>query len=165
MPSFETTRRVGHTADNMFDLVADISAYPRFVPLCKALKVRRRDTLPDGREVMVAEMTVAYKFIRETFTSRVVLDRSARTIDVSYLDGPFKKMDSRWSFAPVDERRTDVTFSITYEFRSAALATLMGSVFDRAFRRFAIAFEERADDVYGRRRGDPPSPTGRMATI
>ncbi|MBJ3778239.1 type II toxin-antitoxin system RatA family toxin [Acuticoccus mangrovi] len=149
MQEYETTRRVKHTADNMFDLVADVKAYPHFVPLCRALAVRRRDTLPDGREVLVADMTVAYKFIRETFTSRVVLDRANRQIDVTYLDGPFKELFNRWTFTEVDEKTTDVNFSIRYEFKSRTLATLMGSVFDHAFRRFATAFEERANEVYG----------------
>lgn len=149
MPQFETTRRVAHSAQNMFDLVADVSQYPRFVPLCKSLRVRRRDTLPDGREVMIAEMTVAYKFIRESFTSRVVLDRANNIIDVSYLDGPFREMNNRWTFTPIDDTHTEVGFNIRYEFKSATLATLMGSVFDRAFRKFASAFEERADKVYG----------------
>jgi coenzyme Q-binding protein COQ10 len=149
MPEFSTTRRVKHDAGNMFDLVADVREYPKFVPLCRALTVRRRDTLPDGREVLVAEMTVAYKFIRESFTSRVVLDRENNIIDVSYLDGPFKEMHNRWTFKPLDDRQTEVHFHIRYEFNSRTLATLMGSVFDHAFRRFASAFEERANDVYG----------------
>lgn len=149
MPEFQTTRRVKHSKANMFDLVADVNAYPRFVPLCKALTVRRRDTLPDGREVLVAEMTVAYKFIRESFTSRVVLDRANDVIDVTYLDGPFKELHNRWTFSEVGEAETDVHFSIRYEFKSRALAAVMGQVFDHAFRRFATAFEERADQVYG----------------
>lgn len=149
MPHFETTRRVKHASSNMFDLVADVKSYPRFVPLCRALTVRRKDTLPDGREILVAEMTVAYKFIRETFTSRVVLDRESSIIDVEYLDGPFQEMKNRWTFTPVDDSTTDVNFDIRYEFKSRTLATVMGSVFDRAFRRFASAFEERADKVYG----------------
>jgi len=133
----------------MFDLVADVKSYPRFVPLCRSLTVRRRDTLPDGREVLVAEMTVAYKFIRETFTSRVVLDRANDIIDVEYLDGPFQELKNRWTFTPVDDSSCDVNFDIQYEFKSRTLASVMGSVFDRAFRRFASAFEERADKVYG----------------
>lgn len=149
MPEFDTTRRVNHSAKNMFDLVADVQQYPKFVPLCRSLTVRRRDTLPDGREVLVAEMTVAYKFIRESFTSRVVLDRAKNVIDVTYLDGPFKEMHNRWTFTPVGEDQTDVHFHIAYEFKSRTLATLMGSVFDHAFRRFASAFEERANTVYG----------------
>ncbi|XWN29042.1 MAG: type II toxin-antitoxin system RatA family toxin [Devosia sp.] len=149
MPQFETTRRVNHSADNMFDLVADVKSYPGFVPLCRNLTVRRRDSLGDGREVLIAEMTVAYKFIKESFTSRVILDRSNNRIDVSYLDGPFQEMNNRWSFEPVGEDKTDVHFAIKYEFKNRALASLMGSVFDRAFRRFADAFQERADKVYG----------------
>ena len=149
MPEFQTTRRVKHKAANMFDLVADVQSYPRFVPLCRSLSVRRRDTLPDGREVIIAEMTVAYKFIRETFTSRVVLDRANSVIDVAYLDGPFKEFHNRWTFRPVAEGVTDVDFSIRYEFKSRALAMVMGSVFDSAFRRFASAFEDRANEVYG----------------
>ncbi|MEM7695323.1 MAG: type II toxin-antitoxin system RatA family toxin [Pseudomonadota bacterium] len=149
MPEFNTTRRVRHSADDMFDLVADVKSYPRFVPLCKSLSVRRRDTLPDGREILVAQMTVSYKFIRESFTSRVVLNRDERIIDVEYLDGPFQEMKNRWTFAPVDDKTTDVNFDIRYEFKSRALSSLMGSVFDRAFRRFSEAFEERADKVYG----------------
>ncbi|MCF3936073.1 type II toxin-antitoxin system RatA family toxin [Acuticoccus sp. M5D2P5] len=149
MPQFETTRRVKHSAENMFDLVADVNSYPGFVPLCRSLTVRRRDTLPDGREVLVAEMTVAYKLIRESFTSRVVLDKANNVIDVSYLDGPFKEMHNRWSFKPVSESETDVHFAIRYEFKNRMLATMMGSIFDHAFRRFATAFEARADEVYG----------------
>ncbi|MEM9224694.1 MAG: type II toxin-antitoxin system RatA family toxin [Pseudomonadota bacterium] len=149
MPQFETTRRVSHSASDMFDLVADVKSYPRFVPLCKALTVRRRDSLPDGREVLVADMTVAYKFIRENFTSRVVLNRELNVIDVEYLDGPFREMKNSWRFEPMDESTTTVHFDIRYEFKSRTLATVMGSVFDRAFRTFAKAFEERADKVYG----------------
>ncbi|WP_108662648.1 type II toxin-antitoxin system RatA family toxin [Acuticoccus kandeliae] len=149
MPQFDTTRRVKHSAENMFSLVADVTAYPQFVPLCRSLTVRRRDTLPDGRDVLVAEMTVAYKVIKETFTSRVVLDRANNIIDVSYLDGPFKELHNRWTFTPVDEATTDVHFAIRYEFKNRMLATMMGSVFDHAFRRFATAFEDRANTVYG----------------
>ncbi|GAB5375211.1 MAG: type II toxin-antitoxin system RatA family toxin [Acuticoccus sp.] len=149
MPHFETTRRVNHSASDMFDLVADVKAYPRFVPLCRSLSVRRHDTLPDGREVLVAEMTVAYKIVSETFTSRVVLDRTNGMIDVEYLDGPFRELKNRWTFHAVEEKSCDVHFDIHYEFKSRTLATLMGSVFDRAFRSFAGAFEARADEVYG----------------
>ena len=148
MPQFSTKHRVQHAAAEMFDLVADVESYPEFVPLCRALKVRRRQTLPDGREVLVAQMTVAYKFISETFTSRVTLDRANLQIQVAYLDGPFSQLENRWSFHPNDEESCEVEFFISYEFKSRTLAVLMGSMFDMAFRRFASAFEERADVVY-----------------
>jgi len=92
MPQFSTKRRVRHSAAHMFDLVADVERYPEFVPLCRSLKVRQRILEPEGVEILVADMTVAYKFIRETFTSRVTLDRPNLQILVEYLDGPFSRL-------------------------------------------------------------------------
>jgi coenzyme Q-binding protein COQ10 len=149
MPEFSTKRRVRHSAADMFNLVADVEHYPEFVPLCQSLKVRRRDSEAGGKEVIVADMTVAYKLISESFTSRVTLDREALSILVEYLEGPFRRMNNRWNFHPVDDHSSDVEFFLAYEFRSRTLGLLMGSVFDAAFRRFAAAFERRADQVYG----------------
>jgi coenzyme Q-binding protein COQ10 len=149
MPQLSTTRRVQHAATDMFDLVADVEHYPEFVPLCQSLKVRMRSPQGD-KQIIVADMTVAYKLIRETFTSRVTLDRPNLEIFVEYLEGPFRRLNNRWKFRPVAERVCDVEFFIAYEFRSRALGLLMGSVFDAAFRRFSAAFERRADQVYGR---------------
>lgn len=132
----------------MFDLVADVERYPEFVPLCRELKVRRRAASGEGVDILVADMTVAYKLIRETFTSRVVLDRPRLQITVEYLNGPFSRLDNRWIFRPTGETTCDVEFYISYEFKSRALGLLMGAMFDAAFRRFADAFERRADQVY-----------------
>ena len=150
MPQFTTKRAVRHAAAEMFDLVADVEHYPEFVPLCRALRVRKRLPQPDGVEVLVADMTVAYKLVRESFVSRVTLDRPNLQILVEYLEGPFSRLENRWSFHPISERTCTVEFFIAYEFRSRTLGLLMGSMFDLAFRRFAVAFERRADVVYGR---------------
>lgn len=150
MPRFETKRRVAHAADEMFALVADVESYPRFVPLCQSLVVRGRKRQDDGTEIVVADMTVSYKLFRETFTSRIVLDPEKQTIDVTYLDGPIRHLENRWLFRPIDERHSEVSFFISYEFQNRALAAIMGAVFEQAFRRFASAFEARADEVYGR---------------
>ncbi|KZK80336.1 Ribosome association toxin RatA [Pseudovibrio sp. W64] len=149
MPSFESTHRVQHSADDMFDLVADVEQYPQFVPLCQALRVRGRRKIDDHREMMVADMTVAYKVFKETFASRVTLDREASKITVEYLDGPFRHLENVWSFDPVSEKECDVSFYINYEFKSRTLGTMMGAMFDRAFRKFSSAFEDRADKIYG----------------
>ena len=149
MPQLSTTRRVRHAASEMFDLVADVEHYPKFVPLCQLLTVRRR--IKEGsKDVIVADMTVAYKVIRESFTSRVALDRPNLEILVEYLEGPFRRLNNRWNFRPAGDRICDVDFFIAYEFRSRTLGMLMGAVFDAAFRRFSTAFEHRADRVYGR---------------
>jgi coenzyme Q-binding protein COQ10 len=133
----------------MFDLVADVEQYPRFVPFCRALKVRRRERGEGGTEVLIADMMVAYKLIKETFTSRVALNRSQLSIDVKYLNGPFSRMENRWAFHPISDNACEVEFFLFYEFKSRAFALLMGAMFDAVFRRFASAFERRADALYG----------------
>jgi coenzyme Q-binding protein COQ10 len=148
MPKFDTTRRVAHSPEQMFALVADVEKYPQFLPLCEALAVRSRKSR-DGRELLVADMTVGYKAIRETFTSQVHLRPEERVIEVSYLDGPFKYLTNVWRFEPAPGGGTQVKFFIDYEFKSRLLGALMGAMFDRAFRMFADAFEKRAVEVYG----------------
>ncbi|MDQ0320115.1 coenzyme Q-binding protein COQ10 [Pararhizobium capsulatum DSM 1112] len=147
MPQFETRRPVKHSAEQMFDLVADVERYPEFLPLCEALTVRSRKER-DGKVLLVADMTIGYKAIRETFATQVLLNRAERVIDVKYIDGPFKYLDNRWRFEDADEGGSNVHFFIDYEFRSRILGALMGSMFDRAFRMFAEAFEKRADAIY-----------------
>ena len=152
LPVFRDERRVRHNADQMFDLVADVERYPEFVPLCKALKVRSRRADPDGRETLVADMTVGYKLIRETFTSRVTLDRpqsqGARSnISTGRSAGSKTSGPSR---TRLKARARASASSSTTNSRAGPSALLMGSMFDAAFRKFAGAFERRADAVYGR---------------
>jgi len=151
MPNYATTRQVQHSADNMFALVADIEKYPQFLPLCEALKVRTRRER-DGVTMLVADMTVGYKRIRETFTSRVILKPDEKRIDVSYIDGPFRYLENVWHFEDLPGGISNVHFAIDYEFKNRMLGALMGSMFDRAFRMFAEAFEKRADAIYSRAR-------------
>ena len=149
MPSFQTVHKVDHSSEDMFALVADVEKYPEFVPLCEKLQVRGRKNLGEGREMLVADMTVAYKLFRETFTSRVTLEPDNRRILVEYLDGPFRHLENVWTFKPFGEDACEVGFDITYEFKSRTLSALMSAMFDRAFRKFSDAFEARADVVYG----------------
>ena len=149
MPSFLSDHKVNHKADEMFRLVADVERYPEFVPLCQDLHVRGRKELDGGRTVLVADMTVAYKLFKETFTSRVELRPQDRTILVEYLDGPFKHLENKWTFEDAGEGSCNVGFYISYEFRSRTLGSLMGVMFEKAFRKFSSAFEARADQVYG----------------
>ncbi|MBB3288863.1 MULTISPECIES: type II toxin-antitoxin system RatA family toxin [unclassified Rhizobium] len=147
MPQFETHRPVPHSPDQMFDLVADVERYPEFLPLCDALTVRNRKER-DGKILLIADMTVGYKAIRETFTTQVLLNKAERAIDVKYIDGPFKYLDNRWRFTPSENGGCSIDFFIDYEFKSRILGALMGSMFDRAFRMFTDAFETRASKIY-----------------
>lgn len=148
MPKFETVRHVGHAPEKMFALVADIEKYPEFVPMCEALTVRTRKERDDVT-LLVADMTVGYKALRETFTSQVTLKPDRQEIDVRYIDGPFRFLKNEWRFEPAGEGACDIHFFIEYEFKSRMLGAVMGTMFDRAFRMFSEAFEKRADLVYG----------------
>lgn len=148
MPTYETTRRVQFTPKQMYDLVADVERYPEFLPMCESLVVTSRE---DGAEqsVLVATMGVGYGSIRQQFTTRVVLTPAEPLIVVTYLNGPFRRLENRWNFRSAPGGGSDVGFWIDYEFRSPILASLMGAVFDKAFRKFTDAFEARAGVVYG----------------
>jgi coenzyme Q-binding protein COQ10 len=150
MPRFSSKRRVHHTAQQMFDLVADVERYPEFVPLCRAVKIRQRTPKPDGTEIIIADMTVSFKLVREAFTSRVTLDPANLKILVEYLQGPFSSLENHWSFEAKSDTDCDVGFFLAYEFKSRMLAMLMGTMFDTAFQRFAAAFEKRANAIYGK---------------
>ena len=150
MPKFQTRHKVRHSPQQMYDLVADIQRYPEFVPLCRSLAIRGKQETETG-EILVADMTVAYKMIKESFTSKVTLLPDDHLIVAEYLDGPFRHMENRWTFEPIEGQpeACNVVFYIDYEFKSRMLSGLMGAMFDKAFRKFSTAFEQRADLIYG----------------
>ena len=150
MHVYETTHPVAHSADEMFALVARVEDYPKFLPLCEGLEVTRREER-DGKEVLIATMTVGYGMINESFTTQVHLDHAARTILVEYLDGPFTFLENRWRFHPEGARVCEVAFYIAYAFRSRLFERLVGRLFAKAIERYTSAFETRADAVYGRK--------------
>lgn len=150
MHVYETKHPVAHTADDMFALVGDVESYPKFLPLCEELTLKRRERR-DSREVLIATMVVGYKLIREAFTTEVILDANARTILVQYLDGPFSFLENRWRFHPLTAESCEVDFYIAYSFRSRLLERLLGGLFAKAVQRYTAAFEQRADAIYGTR--------------
>lgn len=149
MHVYETTHPVAHSADDMFTLVARVEDYPKFLPLCEALAIKRRE-MCDGKEVIVATMTVGYGLIRESFTTKVHLDHATRKILVEYLDGPFTFLENRWHFQPNGSHASEVGFYIAYAFSSRLFERLVGRLFAKAVERYTTAFEDRADVIYGR---------------
>jgi coenzyme Q-binding protein COQ10 len=153
MKSFRARRHVPHSAADMFALVCDVESYPQFLPLCEGMKIRRRTQTAPGVDVLVAEMQVGFKAICERYTSRVTCDANKLEVRVEYIDGPFRKLDNRWTFrdeapGPDGKPRSLVEFFIAYEFKSMALGLVMGAMFDKAFHKYADAFAKRADDIY-----------------
>ncbi|MGF1500619.1 MAG: type II toxin-antitoxin system RatA family toxin [Paracoccaceae bacterium] len=147
MPTHTECRRMPYSAEQMFELISDIDKYPGFLPWCSAARVRSRKALGDGSEVVEADLVISFKVYRERFGSRVVLDRRARTIEVEYIDGPFKYLRNSWKFAPAGDHACDVDFHVDFQFRSKTLDALVGAVFYQAMQRIVRAFERRADEL------------------
>ncbi|PIE08884.1 MAG: ubiquinone-binding protein [Rhodobacterales bacterium] len=150
MPTHGETRRMPYTARQMYDLVADVLRYPEFIPWIAAARIRSVVPHGDGTQRMEADLVVSFKVFRERFGSRVVLDEPNLSLDIEYLDGPFRHMRSKWEFtdAPDQEGACDVRFFVDFEFRSTVLQKVIGVVFHEAMQRIVRAFEERAKVLY-----------------
>ncbi|WP_299546444.1 type II toxin-antitoxin system RatA family toxin [uncultured Tateyamaria sp.] len=147
MPTHSETRFLPYTAQQMYDLVADVGEYPQFLPWCAAARVRTVTQQGDS-QVMEADLVISFKVFRERFGSRVVLHPDDKKIDTEYLDGPFRHMKSNWAFADA-EGGCDVSFFVDFEFRNAILQGIIGVVFNEAMQRIVRAFERRAAALYG----------------
>jgi len=148
MPNHHETRVLPHSARQMYDLVADVARYPEFLPWNAAARIRSRKPLPDGREVMEADLVISFKVFRERFGSRVVLDPAALRIETEYLDGPFRHMRSTWDFRG-HPQGCEVEFLVDFELRNVILQKVVGVVFHEAMLRIVRAFETRAAKLYG----------------
>ncbi|MCA1334470.1 type II toxin-antitoxin system RatA family toxin [Pseudooceanicola marinus] len=148
MPTHSETRKLPYTAQQMYDLVADVGSYPKFLPWCAAARIRK--VTPKGdHEVMDADLVISFKVFREKFGSRVVLWPEQMKIDTEYLDGPFRYMKSNWAFRDADGGGCEVDFFVDFEFKNAVLQGIIGVVFNEAMQRIVRAFERRAAELYG----------------
>ena len=143
MPGIHEVRRLPYSAEQMFDLVADVGRYGEFLPWVVATRVRS-----DSETEMVADMLVGFKQLREKFTSRVE-KRRPDFLEVHYIDGPMKDLDNKWTFRPLEDGGCEIEFCVDFTFRNKVFEALAGQYFDRAFRRMVAAFETRADELYG----------------
>jgi coenzyme Q-binding protein COQ10 len=147
MPTHSETKSLPYTADQMYDLVADIERYSEFLPWCAAARIKSRQ--PDGgAEVVTADLVISFKVFREKFASKVTLWPEDKRIDTEYIDGPFRHMQSNWRFENT-ATGCDVHFHVDFEFRNAILQSVIGLVFNEAMQRVVRAFERRAQDLYG----------------
>lgn len=162
MPTHAEKRTVPYTPDEMYALIADVGRYPEFLPWCAAARVRETRPLEDGAGTVVdADLIISFKVYRERFGSRVTLRPQARTIDVEYLDGPFRYLRNHWRFLDAPGGGCEIDFFVDFEFRSAILQKLIGLVFTEAMHRIVRAFEKRAEALYGARaRGGAPASGG-----
>jgi coenzyme Q-binding protein COQ10 len=143
MPGIREVRRLPYSAEQMFDLVADVGRYGEFLPWVVATRVKS-----DGETEMVADMLVGFSALREKFTSRVE-KRRPEWIEVNYVDGPMRDLDNVWQFRQLEDGGCEIDFRVEFTFRNALFEKLAGQYFDRAFRKMVAAFESRAAELYG----------------
>jgi coenzyme Q-binding protein COQ10 len=143
VPGIQETRRLPYTAEQMFDLVADVARYPEFLPWVVATRVRS-----DNDTEMVADMLVGFKALREKFTSRVIKQRPSR-IEVIYVDGPMRDLDNVWAFRNLPDGGCEIDFCVDFAFKNKMFEMMAGQYFDRAFRKMVAAFDARAHALYG----------------
>lgn len=143
MPGIRETRRLPYSAEQMFDLVADVARYGEFLPWVIATRVRSNSDTE-----MVADMVVGFKSLRESFTSRVAKVRPTE-LAVHYVDGPLSDLDNVWTFRPIDESTCEIDFVVDFTFKNRLFERIAGQYFDKAFRKMVEAFETRAAQLYG----------------
>lgn len=146
MPSHSETRVLPYSAQQMYDLVADVASYPKFLPWTAAARIRTTREIEGGSE-MDADLVISFKVFRERFTSRVSMYPEISKIDTVYLDGPFKHLHSTWEFADHPDG-CEVKFWVDFEFRNRVLQGAAGMFFNEAMQRIVKAFETRAADTY-----------------
>src|ERR1043166_9517894 len=129
MSSHSERRHMPYSADLMYAVVSDVEHYPSFLPWCTALRILSRRHEGE-REIIAAQMAVAYGALREKYPSRVTLDPEQRSIDVVQTEGPFRQLENHWHFTPEGEGAR-IDFSITFEFKSRILNAVVGSSFEK----------------------------------
>jgi len=146
MPTHAEKKRLPYSPEQMFELVSDVRRYPEFLPWCVGARVMSQTDAE-----LIADLTIGFKMFRETFRSRVTLERPGH-VHVEYLTGPFRYLNNHWRFHPTPDGGSEVEFFVDFEFKSRLLQAVIGTVFNEAVRLMVRAFERRAMALYGRER-------------
>lgn len=134
---------VGHSAQQMFDLVDKIEHYPEFLPWCGGSEVKNREA-----NTMVAAIHIDYMHIKQSFSTQNI-STPPNLIKMQLLDGPFKQLDGEWRFKALNAEACKIEFMLHYEFSSKLLGTVLEPVFNYIANSFVEAFIQRAEQVYG----------------
>jgi ribosome-associated toxin RatA of RatAB toxin-antitoxin module len=134
---------VEHSAEELYALVEDIEAYPRFLPWCVDSRVHERS--PAGTR---ATLTVGVRGLRQAFTTQNE-NRPGQSIDLRLVEGPFRHFGAAWRFTPLSAAACRIDFSLEYDFASRAIARLLEPLFDRIADTMVDAFTRRADEIHG----------------
>ena len=142
MQTVKVTRQSPFTAQQMFDLICDVDSYDQFIPHCTAARTRER-TETD----MLGDLAIGYKFLRETYTSKISMARDPLTVTVAQAKGPFRHLFNQWVFEDT-ESGCNVHFELQFDFAVPMLKKLIAPMMDRVVEKFIGAFETRALEIY-----------------
>ncbi|HEY6860603.1 MAG TPA: type II toxin-antitoxin system RatA family toxin [Pseudolabrys sp.] len=157
MTSIQTTKFVGYSWPDLFNLVLDVKSYPDFVPRCRAVRLLSRRMTAPGMTIVVSRMTVGYSVFEVSYANRTTADTIGRQISIEALDGPLRFLNAVWRFEPRDADHTQLHFSVDYEFSNPVLAAVASRAFGAMFGEILNAFERRAAQLFSDRNSTGPA--------
>ena len=143
MTVIQKSALVKFSAQQMFDLVNDIEAYPKFLPWCAGSRIIKRED-----DIVEAELTISKSGFKKSFSTRNLIDKGGR-ITVSLLDGPFSHLDGVWNFMPLRENASKISLDLEFEMSSMLANMAFGAVFNQICNTMVASFTSRAKEVYG----------------
>ena len=143
-----------YSPHEMYSLVTDVEAYPKFLPWCE-----RAEVLSEDAGGVTARLQLSFAGVGQAFTTRNahVPDES---VHMTLVDGPFSTLDGTWRFLPLaapgspgqgGQAACKIEFELRYEFANGALEMVISPVFDRIANTFVDSFVKRAEEVHGAR--------------
>ena len=143
MPAISRSALVMHSVEDMFQLINDILAYPKFVPDCSDSKV-----ISENDSEMTASLLVSKGALKKWFTTKNTFVTNQQ-VKLSLVDGPFKKLTGHWSLTQLSEEACKISLELEYEFSSKVFDLAFGRVFNHMANNMVQAFTQRAKEVYG----------------
>lgn len=143
MTTFHLDRHLPYDADQLWELVGDVERYPDFIPWITRLRAYNRDTVAGGESRFDADVAVGFKMLSETFSTRIVRDPNARTVDIMLIRGPFRKLKGHWRFTP-DATGTQIGLDMELDIRNPILHAIFKANFNIAVSKLMKCFEDRA---------------------
>lgn len=145
MTAIHRSALVPYSARQMFELVADIPSYPKFLPWCGGARI----VSAQGDEV-IAAIDIAYSGVHKTFSTRNLLQRD-KIMEIRLLEGPFSHLQGVWQFLPLDEHECKISLNLEFEVANKIVGLVLTPVFSNIANQLVDRFHQRAADLYGRK--------------
>ena len=144
MTVIERSALIPFTAEQIFDLVADIERYPEFLDGCVAAEVHQR-TLSN----VVATLRLSRAGVSHSFTTRNALSRPER-MELALVDGPFDHFSGLWRFRALGESACKVSLRLDFQMAGGLVSVAAGRLFDKVALDLVDAVVSRATQQLSR---------------